>query len=88
MNFSKQRWVFAAVGVALFVSGVALGQSIDRYPEARDVITKGQALLNAVEIQNRSEQRQRDKALASLAKAQQQIACAELRKDNPRAACP
>lgn len=87
MTISKQHWVLAAVGAVLFVSGAALGQTIDRYAEAQATLTKAQALLNAVEIKTKPEQRQRDKALASLAKAQAQISCAQLRAENPKAVC-
>lgn len=87
MTISKQQWVFAAVGAALFVSGAALGQTIDRYAEAQATLNKAVALLNAVEIKNNPEKKQRDKALASLAKARAQITCAQLRAENPKAVC-
>lgn len=87
MMTSKKHWVLVVAGAALFVSGVALGEAIDRYAEASATITKGQALLNAVGTQNKAEKKQRDKALANLDNAQKLIACAQLRAENPKAAC-
>jgi hypothetical protein len=87
MIFAKKYWVLAAALGAMFVSGVAVGQTIDRYAEATATITKAQALLNAITITNNAEKKQHDKAAASLSHAQQYIACAQLKVENPKAVC-
>jgi len=88
MKITGKHWALGLAGAALFASGIAYAQtSLDRYNEVSDLLTKAQAVLNAVQPANSSEQRQHDKAVTALANAQSDIACARLRSENKKAVC-
>jgi hypothetical protein len=82
---------YALVGISgtvLFVSGVALGQTQERYLIARDAVERAITLVAGVTPLNWAEGRQRTLALESLSLAHDQITCAHLRSADRRAACP
>ena len=78
------------VGAGLFASGVAYSDASTayRYAEANATLVKAQALLNAILDGNAAENRQRNSAKASIAKAIKAIDCANARVNDPKAACP